>query len=181
MKPKNYFYNDRVPWNILLFFSFAISFLSFSPRAYSQQQTPENAYTNSHPAPNFLMLNEVNRNASRHFMDHFLDDASEKWFRENDNYVASFTEAGIRNKAYYKSNGDFELIVKSYGEESLNKDLKNAVLQRFQGYTVNSVIELTDLEKEVYIIKIVNRENILTITCTDGKLEVTGNILNGGI
>ena len=181
MKPNNCNYKDRITRYFVLFPIFLLCFLSLSPYCQSQQPPPKSDFTNDHPAPNFLMLNEVNRNASRHFMDHFLDDASEKWFMENNNFVASFTESGIRNKAYYKSNGDFVLVVKSYGDESLNNDLKNAILDRFSGYKINSIIEITDLEKEIYIVKILNRENILTITCTDGKLEVTGKILNGGI
>jgi hypothetical protein len=181
MKPANLYINDRVPWNFALFFSFIITILSISPGAYSQMGISENAYSISGPVPNFLMLNEVNRHAAKHFMDHFLPDGGEKWFRDNDQYVATFTQGGIRNKAYYKANGDFELVEKCYGDEFLDRDLKNAIHQRFRGYNITSVIEITDLEKDVYIVKIANSENILTITCSDGKLEVTAKILNGGI
>ena len=180
MKSNNYRADARVPWRLILSVFFSLSFLSFAKNACCQQDLVQNSYTANATIPNYLRLNEVNRHASRHFMDHFLDDGTEKWLREKDTYVANFTADQIRNRAYYKSNGDFEFIVKTYGEETLGREMKNAIWQQFPGYHILVVLEITDLEKSVYTIKIANRENIKTITSLDGRLEVTESILNGG-
>ena len=91
-----------------------------------------------------------------------------------------FENGSLKGKAYYKTNGDFKFVIKTYGADLMDKDIQAAVTQRYEGYHINCVIEINNLDKQVYFIKISNRENIKTLQCMDGKITVTESFVNGG-
>ena len=183
MKPINSLRNDRVPWMVHIFSVFALLLSSsMGEQAFSQGYLSDNRYSVNNAKPvAYLRLNEVNRDASRHFRDHFLSNGHEKWIRDNGFYIASFNDASVMNKVYYNMQGAFEYYVKSYGADALNKELKTAVLKKFEGYYIKTVMEISNLENEIYFIKIVTATNIKTLKCFDGKIEITEDYINGGI
>jgi hypothetical protein len=181
MKPVHFRNSDRVPWMIRIFPLFFL-LLSISENSSSQDYLSANRfYANNAEPVTYLRLNEVNRNASRHFRDHFLSNGGEKWIRENGLYIASFNDARSINKVYYNSQGAFEYAAKFYGADGLNKELKSDVLKKFNGYYIKTVIEINNLEKEIFYINIVSPSNIKTLQCIDGNIEVTEDYINGGI
>jgi hypothetical protein len=181
MKPLNFRNNDCVPWMIRISPLFFL-LLFMSENSSSQGYPSANRfYANNVEPVTYLRLNEVNWHASRHFRDHFLSNGHEKWIRENGLYIASFNDAKSINKVYYNSQGFFEYAAKYYGADGLNKELKSAILKKFDGYYIKTVTETSDLEKEIFYIKIVSPSNIKTLQCLDGNIEVTEDYINGGI
>lgn len=183
MKPITFLQSDRVPWKVHFFSVFALLLsLSIAEQAYCQEYLSLNRYSVNNGTPvAYLRLNEVNRDASRHFRDHFFKDGHEKWIRDNGFYIANFHDASVRSKVYYNRQGVFECYVKSYEADILNKELKTAILAQFQGYYIMTVMEISNLENEIYFIKIVTAANIKTLKCLDGKIEITEDYINGGI
>ena len=173
--------HDSIPrtiWFLILYF---LTLLSVSTNSYSQNYFSGMHRPKGPEGISYLLRNEVNHRACRHFMDHFLNDGSEKWVQQNGVYTASFTAAGVKNKVYYNSKGDFQFSIRSYSSEALNKNIKASILQKFDGYQIKFVQEITNLEKQVYLIKIVNRSNIKTLEYADGVIRVSETLVNGGI
>lgn len=108
-------------------------------------------------------------------------DRTEKWTRERGLYIASFNKSNITTKVYYDLTGFFEYQVKYYGEYDLENDIRLAVLKKFEGYEIKSVIEINNLEKGTYFIKIANTTNIKTVKFLDGRMEVLESFINAGM
>jgi hypothetical protein len=127
-----------------------------------------------------LRLNEVNSHAARHFLSNFSPSTVVKWFREEQHYIASFKEGDSTDRAYYKSNGNFDFCIKYYRADDLDAHLKSAVLEKFPGCEILTITELTDLQKTDLFIKIKDGAYIRTLSCSDEGIVITENIKDGG-
>jgi hypothetical protein len=182
MKHNSFSSKDRVLWMIYVLPLFVLLLLSVAEKVFSQDYIPTNPYAVKNPQPlTYLRLNEVNRNASRHFRDHFLSNGHEKWIKEDGFYIAIFNDLTLLNKAYYNVHGAFQFCLKSYGAEGLNGQMKATVLKKFEGFGINNVMEISSLENVIYFIKIVSPTKIKTLKCFDGIIEVTEDYINGGL
>jgi hypothetical protein len=181
MKPFNFRSREYVPWMGYPLALFSILVFSFQSNLFSQKYNSPGSVRVNNTNPVYLRMNEVNSKASRHFRDHFLIDRTEKWTREHDSYIASFNESNITTKVYYDLKGSFEYQVRYYGAYSLDNDIKFALQRKFEGYEIKSVVEINNLEKRVYFVKIANSVNIKTVKFSDGRMEVLESFINGGI
>ncbi|HXB43000.1 MAG TPA: hypothetical protein VNV85_03050 [Puia sp.] len=182
MKHNSFSSKDRVPWLKYVLLLFVLLFLSVAERVFSQDYIPSNRFQVNSPLPlTYLRLNEVNRNASRHFRDHFLSNGREKWIKEDGFYIAIFSDPILLNKAYYNVHGAFQFCMKSYGGDGLNEQVKATVFKKFKGFQIITVMEISNLENVVYYIKIVSPTKIKTLKCYDGMIEVTEDYINGGL
>jgi len=181
MKPSNFRCREYVPWMTYSLILFFILLFSFPPSLSSQNYSSSGTSQVNNTKPVYLRMNEVNSKASRHFRDHFLIDRTEKWTRERGLYIASFNKSNITTKVYYDLTGFFEYQVKYYGEYDLENDIRLAVLKKFEGYEIKSVIEINNLEKGTYFIKIANTTNIKTVKFLDGRMEVLESFINAGM
>ncbi len=150
--------------------------------------SPANSYSQNYGATNvsgvpYLRLNEINATAARHFIRHFSSNGQEKWEMSEDCFIAIYSEAGgsIENKVYYTKNGHFMYSVRTYGEDQLNPLLKRVTLDKFEAYTIKSVLEISDLKSTSYFFHIANSTNFKTVKYFDGRFEVTETYQNGRI
>ena len=170
---------DRVPWRIVAFLLFSFATIVFATNAFSQNYFSGNRY---YPSTHnkYLLLNEVNRHAARHFRDNFSTEGNEHWVRDQNYLIASFSSGELSQKVYYTQKGAFKCVEKIYGEQNLGRDLRSTIHKKFGDYHIKAVIEVSDLEKSVYFIKIVSPGYIKTLKYQEGRLEVTENFINGG-
>ena len=172
---------DRVPWRFIAFLFFSFATIAYATNSFSQNYYSGNR---TYPTTNhgkYLLLNEVNRHAARHFRDNFSTDGTENWLRDQHYLVASFSHAEVNQKVYYTDKGAFKCVEKTYAEGNLSRELKSTIHKKFEGYYIKAVIEISDLEKSIYFIKIVSPNYIKTLKYQEGKLEVTENFINGGV
>jgi len=123
-----------------------------------------------------LRMNEVNTHAARHFMENFSPSSTVKWFQDEHHYVATFQEGDSTDKAYYKSNGNFDFCIKYYRADALEPYLKSILFKKFPGCEILTVTELTDLESKELSIKIKDGIYIRTLSCSEEGIEITENI-----
>jgi hypothetical protein len=178
MKSIKFGSNRYVPWwpaCTLLFIQF------FLPSSSNSQylSLPQKVLLSAASANPELRLNEINSRASRHFKTHFSPEDREKWIKEDNFYIANFKEGRIRAKAYYDLKGWFAYCMKTYSGNLLTGDIRSAILQKFAGYAIDVVNEITDLEHPFYLIKIKSSTNIKTLRVLDGNVEVLEDFSNG--
>ncbi len=123
-----------------------------------------------------LRMNEVNTHAARHFMENFSPSSTVKWYQDEHHYIATFQEGDSTDKAYYRSNGNFDFCIKYYRADALEANLKSIVFKKFPGCEILTVTELTDLESRELSIKIKDGIYIRTISCSEEGIEITENI-----
>ena len=122
-----------------------------------------------------LRMNEVNARAARHFLGNFTPASTVKWFRDNEHYIATFTEGDSTDRVYYKTNGNFDYCLKYYKADALEPYLKSVVIKKFPGCEILTVTEVTDLETRELSIKIKDGNYIRTLSCSDQGIEITEN------
>lgn len=125
-----------------------------------------------------LRMNEVNSHAARHFLENFSPSSSVKWFQDEQHYIVTFQEGDSTDRAYYKSNGNFDFCIKYYRSDALDPYLRSKVLRKFPGCNILTVTEITDLERRELSIKIKDGKYIRTLNCSDGSIEITENIMD---
>ena len=178
MKSVKFACSRYVPW-ILSFFS---ALLLVPTHSFSQQSSTLSAFfTSSKYSTTPLRMNEVRRNAVRHFRANFSNTGNENWFRTDDFYVAVFFDGQMRVKAYYDTKGVFDYCVKYYNAPLLNADIRLAIMKKFEDYKIDVVTEVTNLEEQIYFIKIKTNTNIKTLKVVNGSIEVTEDYVNVGI
>ena len=181
MNPIHYQSNDRVPWGRFLSVFFLLLTIACHTNVFSQNYYRSTSnILNGNDQPNFLRLNEINRHAAKHFRDFFSTEGTEKWIKENDCYIANYKEGNSQVNVYYNIHGDFKYSTKAYGMQSLNKEISKTVLQKFSDYNIKMVLEITDLQKSIYFIKLANTHFIKTVKFQEGRMELMETFINGG-
>jgi hypothetical protein len=161
MKPAIYYRPFAVPGLVL-------TLISFSLYAFSQH-LDNNGFA-------LLRMNEVNTHAARHFLENFSPSSTVKWYGDRQHIIATFHEGDSTDRAYYKSNGNFDFCIKYYRANALEPYLKSVVFKKFPGCEILTVTELTDLETKELSIKIKDGIYIRTLNCSDEGIEITENI-----
>ncbi len=161
MKPAIYCRSFAAPGLILILSFFSLNVFS--------QHLDNNGFA-------LLRMNEVNTRATRHFLQNFSPSSAVKWFQNELHYVATFIEGDSTDRAYYKSNGNFDFCIKYYRADALEPYLKSIVFKKFPGCEILTITELTNLETKELSIKIKDGIYIRTLSCSDGGIEITENI-----
>ncbi|MBS1669638.1 MAG: hypothetical protein JST58_19875 [Bacteroidetes bacterium] len=97
MKYACLFGSGPVPWRNIAFLFFSFVTIAFAENSFSQNHYSGNTrYPSTHSR--YLLLNEVNRYAARHFRDNFSTDGTEHWLREQNYLVARLNNGALRQK-----------------------------------------------------------------------------------
>ncbi|HXB91716.1 MAG TPA: hypothetical protein VNU72_05485, partial [Puia sp.] len=54
------------------------------------------------------------------------------------------------------------------------------ICRKFPDYRIDVVTEVTDGEKTIYLVKMVNASSIRTLSVCDGKMDIIEELTNGG-
>jgi len=166
-----------VPWFLSVLCVLFISISVASQNSFSSG----NIYTSNRYSAPPLRMNEVRNNAARHFKNHFSANGTEKWYKLDEFLMVSFTDGQVLTKAYYTSKGFFSFFVKYYTEELLNPDTRFLIMKKFEGYKIDVITEINNLQEKFYFIKIKNSSSIKTLKVVNENIEVTEDFVNGEI
>ncbi|HEY4062730.1 MAG TPA: hypothetical protein VGM30_12565 [Puia sp.] len=136
---------------------------------------PEGAITSNVP------LNEINIHAFRHFHRRWPTVAGESWVKSEDGYIVNFIADALHQQAHFDRRGAFLYALKSYSGSKIARDLEGIVKKKYRDYMITVVTEITDGEKTFYLVKIENSADVKTLSVCDGKIEVTEELINGGV
>ena len=175
MKSIKFGYSRYVPWLFAILSIFFVSSRSVSQNSSSSN----NIFASSRSIPPPLKMNEVRTNAARHFRNHFSANGNERWYKVDEFYMASFIDGQVITKAYYSSKGVFAFSVRYYTQELLSPDTRFLILKRFDGYKIDVITEISNLQEKFYFIKIKNATNIKTLKVINDNIEVVEDFVNG--
>jgi hypothetical protein len=146
------------------------------PATYTYSEEPGNAISCNVP------LNELNSRACRHFHRLFRGvTGTEYWIKSPDGYQVDFTMAdGHQRQAFFNLNGLYRYSVKFYSGKEIPREQGDLVRNRFAGYQINVVTEITDGDKIVYLVRIFNSSSVKNVYVCEGKIDVLEELTNGG-
>jgi hypothetical protein len=118
-------------------------------------------------------LNEINAHAWRNF--HRLFPAAtgqENWVSSAEGYKVSFSMQGLQYQAWFGNHGVYRYSLHYYPGKEIPREPGELVRRKYPDYQLNIVTEITDGEKTVYLVRIVNPLHIKTLSVCDGELQV---------
>jgi hypothetical protein len=115
-------------------------------------------------APNFQ--------ADKHFRHTFKNATDEKWSKKRDGYRVSFFDNDVRVVVDYDKKGRWVSTVKNYDEALLSKEIADAVMTAFLGYSIVRVIEIQTKKALVHLVKIENKTLLKTVRVINGEMDV---------
>jgi hypothetical protein len=155
-------------WCIGLIFSPCLGFAQndFHPAAYTYNDEG-NAVTSNVP------LNEINAHAWRNFHRLFpAASGQENWLSSDEGYKVSFTMQGLQYQALFGNHGVYRYSLHYYPGKEIPREPGELVRRKYPDYQLNIVTEITDGEKTVYLVRLVNPVRIKTVSVCDGELRV---------
>jgi hypothetical protein len=137
----------------------------------------------SDPGNNFFSnvpINELSAKAYRRFHRRFREvPTGEYWFKSVQGYQVSFTLDRHHEYAYYLPGGSFLYSLRYYNGKELARDMTEFVKKRFPDYKVDVVTEVNDGLRTLYILQIMNPDNIKVVTIADGRIDIIKEMING--
>jgi hypothetical protein len=145
------------------------------PTAYTYNEDGNNISSN-------VPLNEINSRAWRNFHHTFRTvTGDENWFYSDQGYRVSFVQGGHHYEAYFDERGGYRYSLHHYAGKEIPREPGDLLRWKYPEYQLNVVTEITDGEKIVYLVRLVNPTHILTVSLCEGDLQVIGEerISNG--
>jgi hypothetical protein len=155
-------------WCIGLILSPCLSFAQndYHPAAYSYNDEGNTVTSN-------VPLNEINAHAWRNFHRLFPTAAGEeKWFSSQEGFKVSFTLHGQAYQAWFGTHGNYRYSLHYYTGKEIPRDPGDLIRRKYPDYQLNIVTEITDGEKTVYLVRLVNPIRIKTLSVCDGEMRI---------
>jgi hypothetical protein len=121
-------------------------------------------------------LNEINSHAWRAFHRLFPKLAGdEHWFYSADQgYQVSFSLNAVNYQAFFDRHGAYRYSLHHYAGKEIPREPGDLIRRKYPDYQLNIVTEITNGEKIVYLVRLVNPTRIKTISLCDGDIQVIG-------
>ena len=112
--------------------------------------------------------------ALTHFKENWAWVQDAAWFTEADQSMyCIFHQGNIVNRVFYDQRGYWQHTLLSYPPSDLSKNVKERVLNSFEGYQVSYVNEVrSDGQEPVYMVNIENEDNIKVIEVNGDEISV---------
>ena len=155
-------------------------FTSVSAQQFAMNDThvsvaePEVSTSTSNEKPGELHPAEIEKNAVK-VNSHF-----DRQFRNATDVMKTSIATGtlvyckidnIKNEMYYDKKGNLSHSIRYYDESKLNESVKEMVLEKYNGYDIFGVTEISANEHHIYHVKIQSRSTWKTI-------QVNGDTMN---
>ena len=155
-------------WCMGLILSPCLSFAQndFHPAAYTYNDEGNTVTSN-------VPLNEINAHAWRNF--HRLFPAAtgeETWLLSDGGYKVSFNIHGVQYQAWFGNHGVYRYSLHYYSGKEIPRDPGDLIRRKYPDYQLNIVTEITNGEKTVYLVRLINSMHIKTVSVCDGDLRV---------
>lgn len=124
-------------------------------------------------------LNEINVRAYRFFHKEWSAISEEVWYRTDKEFIVSFSTNSHRKRAFFNLRGIFLYSLEYYAGNDLAADLAVLIQNKYPGYQIKVVTEVSNLERTTYFINIENSSSIKTLSVVNGKMEVYEELING--
>ncbi|WP_133159370.1 hypothetical protein [Solitalea longa] len=140
-------------------------YLSLINSSNAQVILPEVTVTGSN---SYITLNEKLYKTFNHI---FKEASDIKWYGVDKNFVAKFMMNEQKNQVAFTKNGTM-IYHLTYGfEKNLPKDVRAQVKRRYFDYTIMSVVNLKQDNRNIWLINLHDAVNIIGLRVEDGSMD----------
>lgn len=126
----------------------------------------------------FTFINDINTKAVQNFISRYPEITGVTWFKSSCGLTgAYFEKSNIRTWVYYDKTGACNYIIRHYYEEKLAAQIKELLSDKFPGFSIFHVSEVTKNEKIAYVVKMQNKTSWKTVKVIGDEMEVVEEYL----
>ena len=126
-----------------------------------------------------LRKNEIKARAARDFKGRYPNIENERWYRYRSGFSAKYSQNQVLSNVYYDRMGFYITTIRYYKEKNIPAELKDAIYDNFNGYTIISATEVITPKESAFHFNIKNKARLKTVKISETILEVTGDYKNG--
>jgi hypothetical protein len=120
-------------------------------------------------------LNNFSSKAVRHFERSFKNISDKQWYILEDGFIAYFRKDGIQMKAAYDESGNWLHTISFYQEKDLSQDMRRLIKREYYDFSIFLVVEIEKDNKMVYIVKMENRDALITVRIWEDEMQEIEN------
>ena len=122
---------------------------------------------------NFVFRNEISTKAVRNFIRDFTNVTDAEWFRSPaGSFVVYFTSDSINSTIYYTKGGEFDCMIRYYGEDKLPREIRRLVRSNYYDFAIYHVSEFRANGKTAYVVVLEDKTSWKKIKVVDNEMEV---------
>lgn len=123
--------------------------------------------------------NDVNIKAVRDFIKSYEDIDNVKWYTVQDGFIAKFQKDGVETKVEYDVAGRRRNVLKTYDESHMSFELRDIVKKQYYDFDILVVYEIEHINGKIFIIKIMNKTNLMVLQVSENEMKVLEEYVNG--
>ena len=127
-----------------------------------------------------LPLNEVSIRAYRYFHREWPAVAGETWYKTDGQLMVTFLSHEHRMKAFFNLKGAFLYSLEYYAGKDISADIGAMIRNKYPDSQIKVVTEVSNMDKTAFYVTIENSATVRTLSIVNGKMEVVGELINGG-
>jgi hypothetical protein len=157
-------------------FPIALTMSAISLMSYGQNTIASLRFSNrpsaEAAAANMFSRDEVNSKAVKNFLRSFKNASGEKWYKVNDQLIATFTSDNVDYRVDYDKKGNWLHTIRTYDETKMQEDLRHVVKSTYYDYEINLVHEIESPRvPATYIVQLVGKTKLINLRICDGEME----------
>lgn len=155
--------------NFCIYFITGILLLSLTSNAFAQVDTMKTlpaitVYSNTSSA-------NISQQVVQAFQKEFKDATNTRWYQLNKNYLVTFIQNDLNNRALYKKSGQ-QIYHISYGtEQNLPQDVLQLVKRSYDDYNITRAINVHQEGRNIWVVNLEGLKKLKIVRVEDGEIE----------
>lgn len=148
--------------------------VSFS-QAPAKRNDPNNTLATSLGGPRIISnsgTEMINRKIEKNFIGYFTGVTDESWSMAGKDFHCRFYINGILSDALFTKNGSLVYVVMHGNEKDMPSDVRKIVKSTYFDYTIIKAIEVKQNHEDIWIVKMKENLDHVTVRVEDGRMEV---------
>lgn len=114
----------------------------------------------------------INKKIEKTFMESFAGISDQSWSMAGKNFHCHFYINGIPSDALFTKNGSTVYFVMHGNEKDMPSDIRKIVKSEYFDYTIIKAIEVKQNHEDIWIVKMKENLDHVTVRVEDGEMEV---------
>ena len=122
--------------------------------------------------PTEVYINNIHLKATRNFARSFKNVTSEKWYKTEGGFIASFKENEIKTEVFYNEKGSWLYNILTYQEDKLISAVRALIKNKYNDYAIVITFEQQFYDGPVYIVHLKKATTYKTVLVSDGEIRI---------
>jgi hypothetical protein len=127
------------------------------------------------PTVTITSTTNVSEKVSDAFSKEFTEAENPRWYKLNKNYLVTFIEKDMDNKALFKKNG-YMIYHIAYGkEQNLPDDVRKLIKSNYVDFDITNTFNVHQDKRNIWIANLEDAKKLVIVRIEEGAIEEVGN------